>query len=395
MNAVTRHGPITTPPDEAEIGRRLDRVRASMQAEGIDLMVVHDPDNVFYLTNFANYIHERPFVLVVAIDGPLRFVVPELERRHVEVRSVGALELIAYVEFPAPVGDTWADRLQDALIAGSPSGDRIIGVEPNCPLFVVDSLPAEPRRSDLLADARMVKTDYEIGRITYSSEVLSEAHNGLMDVVKPGDMAAILSSQTTQGILLRLLGDIPEANMLATSVGAVVQPPSVSDDPHNFTNVLMTMEEGGPHVSVLNAVLNGYGAEIERTFFLNRVPEGARAPFEAMMEARRTAFELTVPGNHMSDVDKAVRQVFERRGYGDHLLHRTGHSFGVTGHEGPFLAVADDRVIEPGMLFSIEPGIYLRGVGGFRHSDTVLTTTDGNVSLTTAPDSLDELTFHR
>lgn len=76
-------------------------------------------------------------------------------------------------------------------------------------------------------------------------------------------------------------------------------------------------------------------------------------------------------------------------------MHRTGHSFGVTGHEGPFLAISYDHEIEPGMVFSIEPGIYFAGLGGFRHSDTVLVTETGNVCLTTAPDSLDDLLFAR
>ena len=104
-------------------------------------------------------------------------------------------------------------------------------------------------------------------------------------------------------------------------------------------------------------------------------------------------FERTKPGESMAAVDQAVREHFEKHGFLENLLHRTGHSFGVTGHEAPFLAVGYDRVIEPGMLFSIEPGIYLPGLGGFRHSDTVLVTETGNVCLTEAPETLDELTF--
>ena len=192
-----------------------------------------------------------------------------------------------------------------------------------------------------------------------------------------------------------MLADNPSANLLATSIFAFFQPPSVSHDPHNFTDVFIRLEEGGPHVSIINCRVNGYGVEIERSFFLNSVPEAARRPFEVMLEARRLAFEQVRPGACMADVDQAVRDRIAKHGYGDALLHRTGHSFGVTGHEAPFLAVSYERVIEPGMLFSIEPGIYLRGIGGFRHSDTVLVTEGGNVSLTTAPVELADLTFAR
>ena len=96
-------------------------------------------------------------------------------------------------------------------------------------------------------------------------------------------------------------------------------------------------------MSVINCRVNGYGAEIERSFFLNAVPEAAREPFDAMLEARRIAFERVRPGENMAEVDQAVRDHLEKRGYLDAILHRTGHSFGVTGHEAPFLAVSYER----------------------------------------------------
>ncbi|MEM1400680.1 MAG: M24 family metallopeptidase, partial [Pseudomonadota bacterium] len=155
----------------------------------------------------------------------------------------------------------------------------------------------------------------------------------------------------------------------------------------------MKMEDAGPHVSVINCRLNGYGAEIERTFFLGSVPDAARKPFEVMMEARHLALELTKPGEIMGEVDAKVNAVFERAGYADKLLHRTSHSIGVTGHEAPFLAEGYGREIEPGMFYTIEPGVYLPGLGGFRHSDTVMTTDGGNAILTTGPETLEELTL--
>ncbi|MBW2316031.1 MAG: aminopeptidase P family protein [Deltaproteobacteria bacterium] len=382
--------PITSAPNAAEMARRLARVRKGMAAENLDAYVVHCPDNVFYLTNFHNYVHERPFVLVIPQEGALRFVVPHLEEEHVRVRAVGPIELVRYFEFPAPAGETWADRLRDAL-----GGAARVGVESVCPLQVAEEVHGERVRSDIVDEARMVKTDYEIGRVVHASQIISEGHAELMAGSRPDEMIIGLFSSVTRSMTGRMLRDMPHANMLASSFAAVVQPPSVSHDPHNFTDVFARMEQGGPHVSVINCRVNGYGAEIERSFFLNSVPEAARRPFDVMMEARRIAFEKMRPGELMSEVDQAVRDHFEKHGYLDALLHRTGHSFGVTGHEAPFLAVSYERPILPGMLFSIEPGVYLPGVGGFRHSDTVLVIEDGNVSLTQADDELDTLTFER
>lgn len=382
--------PIVAPPDQAEMALRLERVRERMALERLDAYVVHCPDNVFYLTNFYNYVHERPFVLVVPRQGKLRFVVPHLEEEHVRVRAVGALELIRYFEFPAPTGEQWSDRLRDVL-----RGAERVGVESVCPLRVADEIPGTRVRSDVVDEARVVKTDYEIGRLAHASAIVSQGHEELIAMCKPGQGAVGLFGQVTRSMTGLMLRDMPNANFLACSFAAVVQPPSLSHDPHNFTDVFVQLEEGGPHVSVINSRVNGYGAEIERSFFLNTVPEAARRPFDVMLEARRIAFERVRPGENMADVDQAVRDHFEKHGYLDALLHRTGHSFGVTGHEAPFLAVSYDRVIEPGMLFSIEPGLYLPGIGGFRHSDTVLVTESDNVSLTTSADDLAALTYAR
>jgi Xaa-Pro dipeptidase len=382
--------PVVTPPDAGEMALRLARVRARMAAEDLDAYVVHCPDNVFYLTNFANYVHERPFVLVVPRQGALRFVVPQLEEEHVRVRAVGELELVRYFEFPAPAGEAWSDRLRDAL-----GGAVRVGVESVCPLQIAEEMPGTRVRSDVVDEARMVKTDYEIGRLAHAATIVSQGHEELVRMVEPGQVAIGIFAQVTRSMTGLMLRDMPNANFLACDFKAVVQPPSLSHDPHNFTDVFIQLEEGGPHVSVINSRVNGYGAEIERTFFLNGVPEAARRPFELMLEARRIAFDKVRPGESMADVDRAVRDHFEKHGQLDAMLHRTGHSFGVTGHEAPFLAVSYDREIEPGMLFSIEPGIYLPGTGGFRHSDTVLVTEDGNVSLTAAAAELEEVTYAR
>jgi len=385
MDTIT---PIHAPPTPDEMGSRLARVRQEMEAQGLDAYVVASPDNVFYLTNFANFVHERPFILVVARSEALRFLVPRLEVPHVRARAVGSVEIVTYPEFPAQVGQTWEDHLRPLL----PEGGRI-GVESTCPLHVYEATRGERVRTDVVDDVRLVKSEYELGRIAYGCDLLSDAHGRLLAGAAPGKSLSEVVNELSGTMLQRILSDLPSTNVLATRLTSAFQPPSVSHDPHNFTDINMIMEVGGPHVSVINCVINGYGAEIERTFFLGHVPEEARRPFHVMMEARRLVMELTVPGAVMGDVDRSVNAVFENAGYGEFLLHRTGHGIGVTGHEGPFLADGDEREIRPGMVFTVEPGVYIPGVGGFRHSDTVVTTEDGNLSLTRGPIEVEELTL--
>ncbi len=218
-------------------------------------------------------------------------------------------------------------------------------------------------------------------------------HAKLLELCRPGVPEGALYAAASQAMMLRILADIPDANVMVTKVSGAVWPPSLSHDPHLVPTVGTAMEEGGPHVSIVTAQVDGYGVELERTFFLGAVPEAAKAPFAAMLEARALAYARARPGADMAAIDSAVRKAIGERGYGDRILHRTGHGFGITGHEAPYLAEGYGRDLEPGMLVSIEPGIYIPGLGGFRHSDTVLIRDDGGVSLTRAPESLEELTF--
>lgn len=380
--------PLTSPPDAGELGARLARVRERMRDARLDFYVSFDPVNIYYLTNFANYVHERPFLLVIPADGDPIMVAPRLETSHVRARARCALAYATYAEFPAPTGENWFDVYRALL-----PDEAHVGIESALPIAIAEHTPGTKVVADLIEDARLVKTPYEIGRNVHASSVVTAGHRKLLEMCRPGVPEIAIYGAVTQAMMSMILRDIPNANIMVCSAKAAVWPPSISHDPHRIPSLTMPMEEGGPHVSIVVAQVDGYGVEVERTFFLGRVPQWAEAPFAAMLEARATAFSLARPGAVLSDIDRAARAVISRHGFGDCILHRTGHGFGITGHEGPYLAIGDDRVLEAGMLISIEPGIYVPDRGGFRHSDTVLVTADGCARLTEAPEELEELTL--
>jgi Xaa-Pro dipeptidase len=299
------------------------------------------------------------------------------------------LSLANSVTTTAPKGERYSDRLRELL----PSNAERIAVEPTIPLMIAEIIGSKRVRCELIEEARAIKSDYEVARIAYACRLISDAHAELLKAARIGLSQSEINATIGKAIFARMASDDPNVNPFATKIFTVIQDAAASHDPHNFSNLDMAMREGGPHVSVFNAVLNGYGAEIERTFFLGHVPEAARAPFDVMLEAREKVFELTRPGATMSDVDEAATDVFRKYGYEKNIRHRAGHGMGVTAHEGPFLAAGEMKVISPGMVFTIEPGIYFPGLGGFRYSDTVLTTETGLVCLTKGPTSLAELTL--
>jgi Xaa-Pro dipeptidase len=185
--------------------------------------------------------------------------------------------------------------------------------------------------------------------------------------------------------------EVPNPNLLMTKFIAAVWPKRLSAQPHAVPGLFDVLEAGGPQVSIVAGQADGYSAEVERTFFVGRVPDEARKPWEAMMAARALAYERIRPGVRAADVDDAVLGFLERKGYGPAILHRTGHGFGITGHEPPWIARGSQDVLEPGMVISVEPGLYLPELGGFRHSDTVLITETGYEILTKTSDRLEDL----
>jgi Xaa-Pro dipeptidase len=380
--------PITEAPGKDELASRLAKVQGLMQAQELDTYVSFDPVNVYYLTHFANNVHERPFLLVIPKQGTPTMVAPLLETSHVKTRALCDLDYATYYEFPAPKGQNWYDVYRGLIDPG-----MRVGVEPAMPVGIFERTPGETVVTDIIDEVRLVKSEYEIGRNVHACQVIDQGHEKLLETCRPGVIEGVIYSAVSQLMMGRILTDIPDANLIVSRTVGAVWPPSLSADPHLVPTFGTTMEKDGPHVSIVFAQVDGYGVEVERTFFLGRVPEHAKAPFAAMLEARAKAYELARPGAVMSGIDTAVRRVIKDRGYGDRILHRTGHGLGITGHEAPYLAEGYDRELEAGMLISIEPGIYIPGQGGYRHSDTVLITDDGCVSLTRAPETLEALTI--
>jgi Xaa-Pro dipeptidase len=136
------------------------------------------------------------------------------------------------------------------------------------------------------------------------------------------------------------------------------------------------------------AAIDGYCADITRMFCIGEPSEEARHVFDVVRLAQATACEAVAPGVSCAEIDRAARDVIERAGYGEAFVHRTGHGLGIEVHEPPSLMAGEDLVLEPGMVFTVEPGIYLPGRFGVRIEDDVAVTADGFAHLTTAPRDL-------
>jgi len=137
----------------------------------------------------------------------------------------------------------------------------------------------------------------------------------------------------------------------------------------------------------------GYNAELERAMIVGRPTDEQRRLFDHMVAAQQTAFDALRPGVTCAEVDEAVLGYFEANGLLPLWRQHTGHAIGLRNHEAPFLDVGDETRVVPGMVFTIEPGVYSPDVGGFRHSDTVVVTENGIDVLTDYPSDIESLTI--
>lgn len=160
--------------------------------------------------------------------------------------------------------------------------------------------------------------------------------------------------------------------------------------PHVFSNT-RKLQKGDIVIHSRQVALNGYRAELERTVVLGGLTDEQNNAFEAARAAQQAAVDFIRPGVTAAEVDDVSRQILKKAGFGDYAIHRVGHGIGISVHEEPSLRFDNNLVLEEGMVFTIEPGIFIPGVGGFRHSDTVVLTKNGNRLITEYPRDLPDL----
>ncbi|MFW9811690.1 MAG: M24 family metallopeptidase, partial [Candidatus Thorarchaeota archaeon] len=160
--------------------------------------------------------------------------------------------------------------------------------------------------------------------------------------------------------------------------------------PHALSRGLV-FKKGDTLVTGASSDVYGVQSELERTMFMGEPSKRQKELFDAMLAAQDAALDAAGPGVYCSDVDKAARQAFKDKGVIHLVRHHTGHALGLEGHERPFLDLGSEDILNPGMIFSCEPGIYEESFGGFRHSDTFVVTDEGIEVLTKYPRDLSSL----
>jgi Xaa-Pro aminopeptidase len=247
-------------------------------------------------------------------------------------------------------------------------------------------------------DQMAIKSPAEIELIRESAKWGNLAHVLLQRYTRPGLTESEVERRATTEATLAMLdaiGPIYRAQSFFFDGAAAGYRGQIGRNaaiPHALANNI-AFAEGDVLVTGAGAPVWGYLSELERTMVIGPPSAEQRTMFEHMVALQDTAFAVIKPGARCSDVDRAVRAYYEQHGLWEYWKHHVGHAIGLRYHEGPFLDIGDDTEIKPGMVFTVEPGLYAAGLGGFRHSDTVVVTDDGIDFITYYPRDLESLTL--
>lgn len=386
---------------ESEFGSRRSRLLQHLEQRSATGFVLFDASYIQYFTGFWFLATERPVAVAGTTAGDLMVFVPEFEVERVRAET-GFDRVESYLEYPGTTHPMYL--LQDVL--ASMGVARTIGVDTDgYPGILGYEGPAlsEVSGAQMLSLGPFIeglmryKSEAEIALIRESGRWCAAAHHRLQAYSGPGTTEAEASLraayETTVKMLREVGSDYPQlASSDGASAGYRGQIGRRSSWAHAIAHNIEFLP-GDVLVSETSAPMWGYNAELERTMIVGKPTDAMRRLFDHMVAARQRAFDAARPGVPCAHVDGAVMAYLEEQDLMPYWRQHTGHGIGLRNHEAPFLDLGDHTVLQSGMVFTIEPGLYDSAVGGFRHSDTVVVRDDGIEILTDYPTDIESLTI--
>ena len=385
-----------------EYSERSNSLLDFIKEQGLSGLVLFDNYYILYYTGFAFVPTERPIAFVMNSSGERAMFVPRLEVEHAEANSL--IQRVAhYVEYPFDPHPMMI--MKDLLVEMGITGT--IGVDSDGYPWILgyrgpdlsELMGRETRRiTAFIEDQMMIKSEAELALIRESVKWGHLAHVLLQRYTEVGATETEVSQRASTEanlIMLDTIGPIYRAQSpfsKGAGAGYRGQIGRNAAIPHALANNII-FQAGDVLVTGAGAPVWGYNSELERSMIIGQASADQKRMFDHMVALQDTAFSAINPGAKCSDVDRAVRKYFEEYELMGYWKHHVGHAIGLRYHEAPFLDMGDDTEILPGMVFTVEPGLYVPELGGFRHSDTVAVTEDGNEILTYYPRDLESLTI--
>jgi Xaa-Pro dipeptidase len=363
---------------------RLEKLNASLRTSGLDAVALNPGPTLTYLTGLHFHLMERPVVLLVAPGQVPALVLPQLEMLKVE-QIPYSVQAFAYGENPSEWEAVFRNATQAlALDTRTGTSGKRIGVEPRQMRllefrYVKSSAPEAdyPDASNVLGPLRLRKDRNEIAAMRKAVKVAQNALEDTIPLIKIGMTEKELAAELVVQLLKH--GSEPELPF-----APIVSGGPNSANPHAGPTE-RKLQAGDLLVIDYGATADGYISDLTRTFAVGQVEPEYEKIHKIVQEANAAGRAAGRPGVPCAAVDKAARDVIESAGYGQYFTHRTGHGIGMEGHEEPYMRGDNMQLLEPGMAYTVEPGIYLPGRNGVRVEDNVVVTETGSESLSDMP----------
>ncbi len=355
--------------------RRMAALRARMKATGTELLALSPGPHMDWLLGFHPHPDERPCLLLIT-DAAAAWLMPALN-------AEGMREKTDLPFHPWSDADGPDAALAAALGAVGAADARHVALDEamraDFALLLLDALPGARHSftAPTLGALRMVKDDAEIAALRDSAALADAAMQALLAAARPGISEAALAEVARSHFIDA--GAAPSFWIVGAGGNGAF--------PHHQAGQRL-LERGDAVVVDIGAVKDGFPSDITRMFAVGTPPEGYAEVHAVAEAAVQAAMQAARPGVRARDVDAAARGVIADAGYGQYFVHRTGHGIGIEGHEPPWITSTSDTVLEEGMTFSIEPGIYLPGRFGIRLEEIVVLRADGPEVLSSLPRDL-------
>lgn len=350
---------------------RIAGLRRLMSAHGIDSLIITRREDVRYLTGFTGSAGS----LLVA-DGRPCLITDFRYELQAQKESPAVAVLIQQKDFFTALRET-ADRQNVKTLWFDEASLTIEALKK------LKRIGLRPKgRPDLVSELRQRKDRRELAHIRLAIRRAEESFRELKRYVKPG------ATERELGLKLEYL--MRDKGARKAAFDTIVASGGNGAMPHaSLTN--RRIRKGDLVTIDFGAEANGYFSDITRTLCLGRPTPRQREMHELVLAAQTAAMKSIRPGVSCKSVDGAAREIIQNAGHGAHFGHGTGHGVGLMVHEGPSISPLSKDHVEPGMVFTVEPGIYIAGWGGIRVEDMVLSTEQGMKALTTLPRELDGL----
>ena len=357
---------------------RLDKLFVELEKAGLHAVALNPGPTLTYLSGLHFHLMERPVVMVFSPGRKPAIILPELELQKARQLPYPA-EVFAYGENPS----TWDESFKKALTFLGLDGKRI-GVEPReMRLLEFGHVKAGapeadfPDASSALAALRICKDADEITRMRRAVKIAQDALEATLPLIRIG----MTEKEIANALVTQLLryGSEPEMPF-----SPIVSSGPNSANPHASPSG-RRLQRGDLLVVDWGAAYEGYISDLTRTFAVGEVDEEYRKIHAIVQQANAAGRNAGRPGVPCAEIDKAARKVIEDAGYGEYFTHRTGHGIGMEGHEDPYIRGDNMQLLEPGMAYTVEPGIYLPDRNGARIEDNMIVTETSVESLSDIP----------